>query len=281
MVFLSAVCSKNFNTENFNYFDYFTKRCMRLIFPVWIFLSLYYVGVYIFYFLPPHAEILSGYMLLSDRYVWIIRILVLLSLMAPFLYKLTEKVMPLNLLLILCISCIICEVTFSIQNNKWVNLTLMTIPYGIIYLLGMNIASLSRKQIVGLIFAISFVLIGIAIYLFMKEGHFVPTSNYKYPPQIYYLSYAVAFTLFLWVSRDKIQSFLTSLHLVAFFKYVGRHTYWLYLWHIPFVDIFSKDYTFPIRFSIIFFGALSCVFIQDIIVRRFVTNKKLAVVFNG
>lgn len=85
MVFLSAVCSKKFDND-FNYFDYFTKRCMRLILPVWIFLIIYYIGIYSFYYLPPFQDILSSFTFFSDRYVWIIRILVILSLLTPYIY---------------------------------------------------------------------------------------------------------------------------------------------------------------------------------------------------
>lgn len=138
MVFLSAICSNKFGSENFNYFDYFTKRCIRLILPVWIFLIIYYCGVYFFYYLPPFQEILASFTFFSDRYVWIIRILVMLSLLTPYLYKLTTNSSPTQIIVYFCIIVLACEIIFKIQNNEWANLIFMTMPYGLVYILGIN-----------------------------------------------------------------------------------------------------------------------------------------------
>lgn len=125
------------------------------------------------------------------------------------------------------------------------------------------------------------IFISAVIYHYLKTDHFVPTSEYKYPPRIYYLAYALSATLILWTYREIIVTIFSRLHLLNSFKFIGSHTYWLYLWHIPFVDVVGSQFSFLLRFFIIFGGALLCVIIQDYIVNRYVGNKRLTAIFNG
>ena len=281
MVFLSAVCTKGFEKKNFNYSFYLYKRCIRLILPVWIFLVFYYVGIYLFYYLPSPSDILSSFIFTSDLYVWIIRILVILAMLAPVIWKYTNKFSPHMIMIILFIGFALSEYLFNLCSSKLFDMIFMTVPYCMVYILGMTINRFNRKQkliLAGCFFTSSIIL---AIYYGNKSGEFVPTSDYKYPPQFYYMSYALAVALFMWTYRKQIESFMHKINLLYFTKYVGRHTYWLYLWHIPIIDIVGNKFNSFVRFSIIFMGALICVTIQNVIVKRFIKNKTLISVLNG
>lgn len=281
MVFLSAVCAKGFDKENFNYFDFFIKRGIRLILPVWIFFVFYYVGVYVFYYLPPLREVLSSFTLTSDRYVWIIRILVVLAILAPFIWKYANKLSSTSIIITLSIGFLLSECSFEISSSKSFEMVLMTVPYGTVYFLGMNINKFDRKQQLTLaaFFFISF--IALFSYYWIESGKFMLTSYYKSPPRFYYMSYALAATLCMWVYRKQLESFIQKIYLLQFAKFVGSHTYWLYLWHIPIVDMVGDKFNPFMRFSLIFGGALICVLIQNVIVKRFVRNKSLIPIFNG
>lgn len=281
MVFLSAVCTKGFDKKNFNYFDFFIKRGLRLILPVWIFFAFYYVGVYAFYYLPSFSDILSSFTLTSDRYVWIIRILVVLAMLAPFMWKYANKISSLFILLTIIVGFVVSECLFKISSNISFDMVFMTVPYGMVYFLGMNINKFSRKQQLTLagFFFISF--IALSFYYGNESGKFILTSYYKSPPRFYYMSYALAATLCMWVYKKQIEGFMQKIYLLQFAKYVGSHSYWLYLWHIPIVDIVGDKFNPFMRFSIIFGGALICVMIQNTIVKRFIRNNKLTPIFNG
>lgn len=183
--------------------------------------------------------------------------------------------------MVLSIVCIVCEIIFQIQNNEWVNLILMTVPYGLIYALGMNINKFSHRQLFTLSLICGAIFAAIAVYNYLQTNQFVTTADSKYPPRIYYLTYALSITLILWIFRGYLVILSQKIHLLNFFGFIGSHTYWLYLWHIPFVDIVNTQYSYPIRFCIIFGGALSCVVIQDYIVKHYIYNRKLAAIFNG
>lgn len=281
MVFLSAVCAKGFDRDNFNYFDFLGKRCMRLILPVWIFFAIYYVGVYVVYYLPPMSEVISSFSLTSDRYVWIIRILVILGVCAPIVWKLTLKLNDVWIVAVVLVMLICCELLFNYISNKTFDLVMTTFPYAAAYIIGMNINKFSKNSLilVASIFGISFLIC--AGYQYFLQGEFVTVSHFKYPPRIYYMAYGLAVCMFLWIYRSHICKFFQIIKIDTITTYIGRHTYWLYLWHIPFVDVLGDAYNPLLRFLIITSGALCCVYIQDQLVQRFVSNNRLATIFNG
>lgn len=281
MVFLSAVCAKGFDRINFNYFDYVTKRFVRLILPVWVFLLAYYFGVYLLWYLPPIAEIASTFTFTSMWYVWIIRILFLLALFAPFMFRCSKKMSNVMIVGVLLIGMACSECIFFLYPDAYFEIVFMTIPYGMAYFLGLNIYKFTRLQ--QLVMSVGF-LITFAVMSFfysIDANMFIPTSEYKYPPKLYYMFYALGCTLGLWVFRKKIVMFLSSMRMDRFAKWIGQHTYWLYLLHIPIVEIVGEEYNPAIRFFIIFVGALICVSVKDYIVAKFIKKKSLTAIFNG
>lgn len=281
MVFLSAVCVKALDKPTFNYREYAVKRFWRLVVPVWIFFLFYYAGVHVFYYLPTIPEILSSFAFISDRYVWIIRILVVLALLAPSLFKITQRIPTSYLLLMLALCLGLSEVLFTSYSSPIYDMVFMTLPYGAVYVYGLNIARFS-KQTNGIV-ALTLLLacFSFGIYANYDSDTFVGTFLYKYPPQCFYVTYGMGISLLLWIFRKNLENLFESLRISSFLKYVGQHTYWLYLWHIPIVDIVETDFTPVIRFIIIFSVALILVSIQYYIVKKHVSNKTLLIIFNG
>lgn len=237
MVFCSAVCAKGFDKENFNYVDYVTRRFVRLILPVWVFLLAYYCGVYLFWFLPPIADITSTFILTSSWYVWIIRILFVLALLAPLMFRCSKKMSKIMIVGVLLIGLGCSEYVFVSFPKNDLEIIFMTIPYGLAYFLGLNISKFSRQQqlVMTSVFLTAFAII--SYYYSTATNIFIPTSEYKYPPQFYYMSYALGGTLGLWMCRKRIVTVLSIVRIDKFAKFIGQHTYWLYLIHIPIVEI--------------------------------------------
>ena len=281
MVFLSAVCAKGFEKENFSYSKFFVKRCIRLVCPVWIFFVAYYIGIYLFYYLPPLSEVIASFTLTSDRYVWIIRILVVLALIAPMIFNTTKRVSSKGIMLVLLIGFMSCELLFNIHSGKIYDMLFMTIPYALVYVLGMNICKFTKRQ--HSIMA-GFCLVAFCCFLLYYKvdfGVIKLTYEMKYPPCFYYISYGLAVTLLMWTYKDRIYRVLYKMRLSRFFAFVGSHTYWLYLWHIPLVDIVQGHFNPLIRFCIVFFSSLLVVAIQDALVKRYVRSRVLISIFNG
>lgn len=118
------------------------------------------------------------------------------------------------------------------------------------------------------------------------------TISYKYPPRIYYISYALSITYTLWIFRGHLEKWCTNLHLAKFLQFVGSHSIWIYFWHIPIVTWFdAQEQTYPnatIRFFIAFGVSTGIVFLQDIVVglvtshcKNERTNKLIKTLFIG
>lgn len=281
MVFLSAVCVKVLDKPNFNFREYAVKRFLRLIVPVWIFLTFYYAGVHFFYYLPAIPEILSSFAFVSDRYVWIIRILVVLALLAPFLFKITKRIPTSYLLLTLALCLGLSEVLFTLYRSPIYDIVFMTLPYGLVYVYGLNILRFTKQTTGFVALTLLLACFSFGIYVNYNSDTFIGTFLYKYPPQFFYVTYGMGISLLLWIFRKYMEKLFETLRISSFLKYVGQHTYWLYLWHIPLVDIVGTDFNPVIQFIIIFSVALAIVSFQYFIVKKYVNNKTLLIIFNG
>lgn len=111
-----------------------------------------------------------------------------------------------------------------------------------------------------------FVFSVIACYLWSIHGEFILVGKYKYPPQLYYLSYAVMCISLLWIVRAKITRCLQQIRLLNVVTYIGSHTLWIYFWHIPIVTFIGTHFTPSIRFMIVYFSAIVLSYIQTCIV---------------
>lgn len=130
-------------------------------------------------------------------------------------------------------------VTISQESNYNIYLyyATMTIPYIIVFTIGYNIHIYSKNDILLNSFLLFSVYITYAIYYIVTLGEYQNTSVAKYPPMLYYTSYAMAVILILYVYRGIIQNVLKVMNLENAVCYLGSHTIWIYFWHIPFVNI--------------------------------------------
>ena len=95
MVFISGLTSSG--KEIPSYWKYFIHRFLRLMIPVWLFYSLYFVVLYIGTRLNwgigiPSWGTIGRTFLCLEGYGWIIRVFVLITLVTPLLIKLEDRV---------------------------------------------------------------------------------------------------------------------------------------------------------------------------------------------
>lgn len=234
------------------YSQYVWKRIKRLVFPVWIFLSLYFV-----FFSTAETNnyevVLNSYFLLGGiGYVWIIRVFLLVALLAPFIYHFHKRTdsdsVYLYTLLTIFIFYEICRhVTAPYIVTEFGRIAsliiLYAIPYSLLFALGLRIPTLTEKsnKAILLAFLICFALLtGAHCY---TSGEFVPTQQFKYPPTIYYFSYAISVSVFLWLSSYKIWEILQKNKMMTnFVLFMARNSIWIYLWHIPLVKLIHFNY---------------------------------------
>ena len=246
---LMVICSgalyyHSLQRSNLTFFEYIKKRVARLLAPSWMFLFLYFLLIFIICFMTkdnyPYSwsDILKEFVLRSRIIgLWIIRVFILVSFTALFLYKIYlyfEN--KLQFLFLLCLIYLLYELSYkmlSVYDSsiifKLLKKTVFElIPYGCLFGLGMSISSLKQKTVflLSLLFFIIF-----SILFLIKSSYVYPVSTqlYKYPPRLYYLSYAIFATLFLYIFFSNIKIGNNKIKNIIIF--LSSSSLWIYLWH--------------------------------------------------
>ena len=274
--------------ENENYLQYVWRRVKRLLFPVWIFLTIYFFFLYTFRpsvinLQELHFEtVLTSYFLIwGIGYVWIIRVFLLVALVAPFIYLLHKNtdidsiyLMKLLFVLIVYEICRYFSMPYiSDGSGKALSLVVFyIIPYSLLFALGLRIPHFSTRgtSILLWFFLICFVLL--AFLFWLKTGSFVPTQKFKYPPSIYYLSYATTVSIFLWIISGNLLKILEKNSTIKnIILFIAKNPIWIYLWHIPLVKTLHTD--FVLKYIIVFFLSTCITFFQVWLVNSILVPK--------
>lgn len=277
MVIISAFCFAN-GKRVVNKKQYYFKRFVRLLVPSWIFLFFYF---FVSYLLGEEIEmttVISRFSLITSWYLWIVRVLFGMALIAPFLLSLSESLSPRHIIMVCIALLIITELLSLVSDNYYYIVIIMFIPYIVYYILGVNIKKVSEKNILRFGVASLFTYVIIAFFLAYSNNGYVLTGLYKYPPLIYYSSYALGMSSILWYYKDRIVSLLEKIRLRQFAVFVGSHTFWIYLWHIPIVDYMIKRYDSLICFVAAYLFPIIIVYIQTMFINycnTFIKNPKI------
>ena len=288
MVFISGVAFAMSPGRKKCYIHYVMKRFVRIILPTWLFL-------FVYYFIVENKSIIftfSSFTLLTWWYVWIMRVFFVISLFAPLVYFIVNKVSLKTYIVVFCFLLLLYEF-FEIVLDHRINSSLytfaiMNFPYILVFSVGVVISRLNSRAIVS--FAIiSFVLYAtIAFYLIVENGNYVLTDEQKYPPRLYYLSYAFVGIFFFWINRKRIMKLSSRLYLKSFLQFVGAHTMWIYFWHIIFLEqihIFQDKWI--LRFFFVFMSSTCIAYLQHIMIKKssvflpHKVSKYVKIIFDG
>ena len=295
MVFLSGVSYKISSKRNKStYKQYLWRRFKRLIVPTWLFITFYIVLIYIITSsLPEKRWIINTYTFYTSWYVWIIRVLLLLAIIVPLVVPFIQKHYSVVKYIITNIIFIIVYELLPLRPEGYSSYALYLfiefIPYLFIFLYGYEINRFTKFQQSLVSTAFYIVYLSILVYLYNEEGCVINTSTQKYPPHIYYTSYAMGCIGVLWLLKEKITYLVQETHLTKFLCFIGRHTIWIYLWHIVVLTIIGDmKEGFEIKFIIVALGALVITYIQSLTItwinKRIISKsiqKNLQLIFNG
>lgn len=270
MVFLSGVVFvKSSAYSHNNYPTYLWQRILRLLFPTWIFLLLFYCLALITgqNELITFSGVFGNFTLMTGWYVWIIRVFIIIAIIAPFVNKLVITSNRILLILIFASVLLFFEI-FAPHFHGGFDVTyylLMVIPYVVIFSSGIaegqNIFFRKDKVIIG--GACLLIYITMTIYYGIKAGHYVDTNVFKYPPKLYYTSFALFVIILLWECRHKIEWLVERIKVTRIVTFVGSHSLWIYFWHIPVVTTFGSSIpSFILRFLVAFSVAIVMAFLQ-------------------
>lgn len=250
MVILSGILSVNSFKKEENTWKYYKKRFLRLVIPTYIFIIIYFTLIKVLkvisgdlqYRTDFYAVIKSFLLSGGIGYIWIIRVYLLMAMITPTLVtckeKMNNKLFYSGLLLIY----IVYEIVYQyIGNANWFleYVLYYIIPYGEILAIGIFIGEKQNNKkikILGYLFGIIF--IAIAILQFVENGHFVYTNEFKYPPRIYYISYAMFAAINIISIIQKLNFDKLNKKVQTIIIFISKHSLWIYLWHIIYVSIF-------------------------------------------
>ena len=273
MVFLSGVVYSNSKTASSRYTTYVYKRFVRIIIPTWIFIVLYFG-------LIKHDEfatLISRFSLLTDWFVWIMRVFFIIAIVAPIISKFLDSISTIKcyyaLLVLLLFNEILCRLPIAYGRSADINvIIIMNVAYMLIFCLGYIINRTNIKVIHLFIMLFSLLYIIVAGWYWYRTGEYVLTQTQKYPPRLYYLAYAFAWIYGLWVLKGTITKLARKLHLDRFLSFVGSHTMWIYFWHIVVLDYISVFESTTERYAVTLIVSVTITFIQHKIIERVTNN---------
>lgn len=267
--------------KNIPYLQYIRDRFIRLVFPVWIFLTIFFGSMFFLNLpMPDTRKIIGSYLLLSGiGYVWIVRVFLLVAIVAPLLSFFNKKcksdIIFFAILIVLYFSyefLVLYRESFG-HSSLYVldNVVFYCVPYAVVFSIGMRIIYYDNRKI-GVLAAIFFAaFIFLAYNNYKIKNEFVYTQLFKYPPTIYYFSYALMVGMLLWYFSDKLVRLLDFFGLKRLVLFYGKNSIWIYLWHIMFLEFI--DGFWLIRYLCVLFLSSVVVFMQSVIFVGYVSGK--------
>jgi len=283
MVLISGLSFQlTFKTEPYS--EYLFKRVKRLVFPVWIFLTIYFLVLFAIFPDSPQLSskvINESFLFLGGiGYVWIIRVFLLVALVAPLIYSWSRAERSNLKFLASVISVYIgYELLYAyithdqngILNSFLEAIVFYIVPYAAVFSIGLRLPELKRTEVYLFIGLMLIVFVGTGCFYYSLSDKLMPTQLYKYPPRAYYLSYAIIFSLTAWISIEKIIMILEKIKIISLVDFAGRNTIWMYLWHIPLVGAISLPVYF--KYPIIITTSFLLTYLQVNLLRSMVFSR--------
>ncbi len=247
MVIISAATfAMIYKTKAINIREFYIKRIKRLVVPAWYFLSFFFVSIFLGSYILKTAypfsltEIISSYSFYSGiGYVWFLRIFLFIALLTPPLLLFKQKVTN-NITyaaIVLAIYMLYDLIAAQLYNTNPTEaelgilgtVFLPLIPYAALYAYGLRLEDISNKLLLIIAFISLAIFMGLGFYYYFNAGEIVPTQYLKYPPRLYYISYAIFSTNILYLL---VKTYYPHNFLKPFISWVSLNSLWIYLWHI-------------------------------------------------
>jgi len=283
MIFISGMSYSISRKNDVSYAKYFKSRFKRLVVPVWIFLSAFYIAVYVFDIdvyrdIMNPKIILSSYILNGFGYVWIVRVFLLIAIVSPLLVKVSDS-LTLPKLLLTAISLVfvssaihmLIDYNGKISKNILDGFLLPTLSYSSLFMIGYKWREIPKDRKVLMLISTFFAFCFLQWFVvkFFGGEYFNPNS-YKYPPQLFYICYGLMMSLvFYFIFKIFSKRYIFNLPVVVF---ISSNTIWIYLWHIPIVEFFLRsgsDFPVIIKYILSFAIPILVTYAQVMAVKMF------------
>lgn len=258
-----------------SYLTYIKERFMRLIVPAWIFLTLFFLILFVFTtvidqsFPFPLKKVLTSYSLIwGIGYIWIIRVFFIIAIVSPILYwlaKRTTRLLPqlglISAFLVLQkgLNTLVTELSGTSQTI-FEQYGAISFGYILAALVGMWAVHQTKKE--NLFLFICF----LTLFLFTAVFQNLPSiEDNKYPPTIYFVSYGLSGSLLLFylISNQTMRRLLQK---IPGIYWLSQHSLELYYWHlfpIMYFNLFVAQNPWYLRFLIAFPVAFILTLLQN------------------
>lgn len=255
-------------------FSYLVRRFTRLVFPVWIFLTLYFAMILGLEVVGLDSGLtlkhVVGSFLLWDGigYVWIIRVFLMMALITPLLINLNNTIQRNSMFISVFFVSLFTYLFVTAKHIGYnteiiVNGLYYMIGYGFLFWLGIRMKDLNKQA--SLIFVVFMSLVFIALCWFNPwiEGPeiFLHINNYKYPPTNIFVTYGIIMSVLLYMAVSLRKN--TTLN--PLINFIACNSIWIYLWHIPIVSLMVKMDILSfwlVKYAIAYIGAICLYMVQ-------------------
>lgn len=241
LVILSGMMIRE-NINRSNYFKYILKRLKKLLIPTYILILIVGVGSYTVCELlgKSHifsvSDIMESFALVDGiGYVWIVRVYLLIAMVSPLIVRINKKVKSdFTIILISIIGILLNEflknLFLNINNYFIKDILLYLIPYSMVAILGLRCYRnvITTKKII-IIYTIIFFVYQISM---IKLGEGFKPTDFKYPPNLYYLSYGVMIGLTIYYFLIKFKFNIKNIRILNIVQWVSENSFTIYLSHI-------------------------------------------------
>jgi hypothetical protein len=221
------------------------RRLVKLTVPPWLFLTIFFGVAFGYSILRGKAfpfsvdDVLTSYTFDSGiGYVWIFKVYLTIALLTPWLVRFKAGVRDrTSYFAILIVLYAIYEVlNWFLQADVdsspmlgFADNVIVVLPYSILFAYGLQLDELPDRQVVIVTIVALMIFLTMAASKFQQVGHLVATQPYKYPPTLYYLSYALFCINSLYLSAKS--ALLERLPAIPI-AWLSSNLLWVYLWHI-------------------------------------------------
>jgi fucose 4-O-acetylase-like acetyltransferase len=233
LLFVSGI-SFFYSYKQEKWLSYVWKRVKRLIFPVWLFLGIFFLFFHFcFHVSYDLSMILNSFALTGSgiMFIWVFRIFFTTACINPFLKKGVDRLgTRKSFFLFYFLLCVI-DYCWTLASSSWSGISVKLFEYVVSYsvgfglLSGMGILCAQMKDQDRIYSG----LLSACIWLFLRylTGG-AELQAYKYPPMLYYESYGLMWCFFLYVLFSKTNQ-QESNH---FLTWLSKNTLNIYLAHI-------------------------------------------------
>lgn len=234
--------------------DFLRRRLPRVALPPWLFLTAFFGAALVVADVlgkpfPFTSDVVVGSYALTSGigYLWVFKVYVIVALLTPVMIRFKE-VMPNRAIYFAIIIGVYAgyEALYALLQARvhddnvmaFVDDTLIVgLPYAVLFAYGLQLEELSVPTVMWISLGALLTFASFAVIKFQATGHFVLTQAFKYPPRLYYLSYALFCINNLYLLSKS--AFVARLPTQTI-RWVSTNLMWIYLWHIPGISVWDR-----------------------------------------